>query len=160
MLTAVVIAKNEAADLAVCLSSLKFCDEILVIDDLSTDQTARVAKKFHARVIKHPLADDFAQQRNFGLKHSRHPWVLFVDADEEVNPHLAAEIKAAVSQKQFQGFYLPRVDAMWGQILKHGDAGTVKLLRLGQKNIGAWQGQVHETWQIKGPTAVLNHPLI
>lgn len=162
MLTAVVLTKNEAQNLPRCLASLKFCDHILVIDDDSTDDTVKIAKKFGAEVILHPLNSDFSAQRNFALSKSTNDWTLFVDADEEVSPELAAHIPHIIRFTSVQGFYLNRFDVLWGQVMQHGDART-GLLRLGRTQAGQWQGVVHETWGIPGrvesdPAPLMHYP--
>lgn len=160
MLTGVVLTLNEEANLAACLDSLKFCDEIFVIDDNSTDKTLKIAKKHHATVVQHPLNNDFAAQRNFALSQVKSGWILFVDADEIVSPELVAEIKRRLLKgDSFLGYFIPRVDYLWGKRLDHGDTKT-SLLRLARRQAGEWQGKVHETWQISGTTSTLTHPLL
>jgi len=159
VLTAVIIAKNEQENLGRCLDSLRFCEEIIVIDDHSTDDTAKIAKSAGARVIQHSLENDYAAQRNFALPHIKTTWTLFVDADETVSPELAAEILRAIPSASDNGFMIPRVDWMWGKKLSHGDTGSVKLLRLGKTAAGQWHGKVHETWHIPGPIGELNNRL-
>jgi len=162
-LSAVVITRNEEANLSRCLKSLVFCDEILVIDDYSQDKTVVIARKFGARVFRHHLHQDFAAQRNFGLKKARGEWVFFVDADERVSPALAAEIKAQLAQpqsRQLAGFYLKRRDFFGGRWLQYGETAKVKLLRLARKRAGRWQRAVHETWVVKGKVRQLKEPLL
>jgi glycosyltransferase involved in cell wall biosynthesis len=155
MISAIVLTKNEEKNILECLAYLHFCDEVIVIDDNSTDNTVELAKKNGAIVFQRPLSNDFSQQRNLGLSKASGEWVLFIDADERVTPTLVKEIKAQIANTQAQGFYIKRRDFMWGRELKHGDAGNIVLLRLAKKNAGHWQGSVHETWQIKGNTGVL-----
>ncbi len=159
MLTAVVLARNEAVNLPRCLAALQFCDQIVVIDDNSSDSTALVAKKAGATVLTHALKNDFASQRNWALENVKSPWVLFVDADEEVSPELAGEIKSAIKRVEYKGYYLPRQDFMWQQALKHGDVGGVELVRLGRRGAGKWVGAVHETWALEGKVGHLKAPL-
>lgn len=97
-LSAVVLAKNEERQIEECLSCLSFADEIVVIDDESTDKTVRIANQAGARVYKHKL-DDFAGQRDFALSKVRGEWVLFVDADERVGDKLRQEIVEAVAKE-------------------------------------------------------------
>lgn len=160
MLTGVVLAHNEEANLKTVLDSLHFCDEILVIDDASTDKTVQIARRLGVKVITHPLHDDFAAQRNFALTQVKLGWLLFVDADEVVPPDLTSEIQSAIKSTTYSGYYLPRLDKMWNQILYHGDVGRVKILRLGLAGQGKWSGQVHEIWSIPGNVGSLSHPLI
>ena len=160
MLTGVVLTRNEQENLGKCLNSLKFCDAILIIDDNSTDDTVKIAQEAGAKVITHALNADFAAQRNFALSQVSSDWVLFVDADEVVSSDLASEIKRRILKgDSFSGFSVHRVDFLWGKQFKHGDVGNIKLLRLARRQAGEWQGKVHETWQVKGPTSELKNPL-
>jgi glycosyltransferase involved in cell wall biosynthesis len=90
-LSVIIIAKNEEGIIADCLKSVSFADEIIVIDDYSTDKTAAIAKKHGARVFLHKMKD-FADQRNYGLKKALGTWKLCIDADERVTPQLRDEI--------------------------------------------------------------------
>ena len=159
MLTAVVLTKNESVNLPDCLNSLRFADEILVIDDYSSDTTAEIAKNLGAKVIFHHLDNDYSQSRNFALSQSQSDWVLFVDADERVSPDLAREITAAIKTNHRKGYFIRRIDFLWGRQLKFGDTGNCRLLRLGRKSAGHWQALVHETWNIQGSVDSLSHPL-
>lgn len=158
MISAVVLTKNEEKNLPQCLESIKWCDEILVIDDNSTDKTVEIAKKFSAKVFTRSLNDNFAQQRNFGLQKAKEDWILFVDADEVIPPDLKEEIIVAVKNKTMFGYYLKRQEFFNGKALKHGET-THYLLRLGRKGKGKWQREVHEIWKIKGEIGKLKNPL-
>ncbi len=161
MISAVIIARNEEENLLGCLESVKWCEEILLIDDNSTDKTPEIAKKFGAKVFIHPLNNDFANQRNFGLEKARGDWVLFLDADERVSPELAKEIRQRTANCQpMAGFYLKRQDFWGGRVLKHGETAHVRLLRLGRKGKGEWQRAVHERWEIEGKIGELKKPLL
>ena len=161
MISAVVLTKNEESNIVDCLESISWCDEIIIIDDNSTDKTVDLAKKAGATVLKHALDHDFSAQRNFGLQKAKGDWVLFVDADERVSSALWYEIMAMINNPiaGFDGFYLKRIDTLWGKELLHGETGSIKLLRLAKRDAGTWEGYVHEQWKIKGKTAVLQNPL-
>jgi glycosyltransferase involved in cell wall biosynthesis len=159
MISAVVLTKNEEKNLPQCLESLKWCNEIVVIDDNSTDKTPEIAKKFGAKVFTHLLTNNFAQQRNFALRQAKSEWVLFIDADELVSPELKKEIQEETKTNQYDGFYLKRQDFWGGRSLRHGETARVKLLRLGKRNAGRWEREVHETWEIKGKIGELKNPL-
>ena len=159
MMTGIVLTHNEEKNIARCLESLKFCDTLLVVDDNSTDKTVLLAKKLGATVISHPLDGDYAAQRNWALSQAKTSWVLFVDADEVVSVKLGEEIKSVVKKIESKGFFLPRIDYMCGEKLKHGDVGGVKLLRLARRGAGEWHGRVHETWNIEGSVATLKNPI-
>src|SRR3989338_6025984 len=98
-LSAVVLTKNEEKNIERCLKALDFCNEIIVVDDYSTDNTKnQISKiknqndKLNIKILNNNLNNDFAQQRNFGLLKSSNDWVLFIDADEEVSKELKKEI--------------------------------------------------------------------
>lgn len=160
MITAIIITKNEENNIERCLRSLSFCDEIIVIDDLSTDKTKDIAQQHGVKFISHPLNNDFAAQRNFGLNLAKSKWVLFIDADEVVSSKLAQSIRAAVQNEDVEGFYIHRHDEMFGKSLKYGELKDKKFLRLAQKNAGTWMGLVHEAWKIEGKTKTLHETLM
>ncbi|HWA51919.1 MAG TPA: glycosyltransferase family 2 protein [Patescibacteria group bacterium] len=160
MISAVVIAKNEEGNIENCLKNLNFCDEIIIIDDYSADNTAKIAKNFTTKIYKRHLNYNFAAQRNYGLTKASCEWILFVDADEIVSNTLKAEILLKISQENINGFYIKRRDIFLDRELKFGETGNVKLLRLAKKDSGKWKRKVHEYWNIKGQTQELGSYLI
>ena len=156
--SAVVLAKNEEKNIEGCLETLKWCDEIIVIDDFSKDKTVDIAHKLGAKVYQRKLESDFASQRNFGLEKANGDWVLFVDADERVPSILSLEIQDVIQRDLYEGFHIKRQDFLWGRRLKHGEVGNIKLLRLGKRKAGKWNRRVHETWNIEN-SSVLTSPL-
>lgn len=162
-ITAVVLAKDEEGRIERCLDSLKWCDEVVVVDDYSTDRTVERAQGRGARVFKRKLNGDFAGQRNFGLKKAKGEWVLFVDADEEISSSLSQEIVRRLQKttnNKTTNFYFKRKDFFINQWLNFGETAQIKLLRLAKKNSGAWEGKVHEVWQVKGKTGLLKEPIL
>lgn len=166
-ITAIVLTKNEEKLIENCLRNLNFCDEILVIDDNSTDATLNIVKNLNnekIKIISHKLTDNFSNQRNFGLSKARGEWVLFVDADERVSEALSFEISNIISnwsdgvENEYKGFYIPRVDVLWGKELRYGESNK-RLLRLARKNAGKWDGTVHEEWKINGKIGELRNPI-
>lgn len=164
-ISAVLIVKNEEKNIIDCLESLHFCDEIIVIDDYSTDRTTELVEVFSKqrgglKVFKRELAGDFSAQRKFGVEKTSNDWVFFVDADERITPDLATEIKENLqAEEDVGGFLIPRVDFMWGKKLLHGETGDIKLLRLFNKNMGSLKGKVHETWETKSKVGILSNPI-
>lgn len=159
-LSCVILSKNEEKNVARCLDSLYFCDEKIVIDDNSDDQTERIAKKHGANICKRDLEKDFSAQRNFGLSKAKNEWILFVDADEVVSNELAAEIKEKTNENKANGIFIKREDFIWGKKLKYGESSKIYLLRLAKKGTGKWEGKVHEVWNIEGETTCLKNPLL
>lgn len=163
MISAVILTKNEEKNIEACIKGLRWCDEILVIDDNSTDKTVAKAKALGARALVHDLKNDFSQQRNYGLEQAKGDWVFFVDADERVSESITFEITSSLHQKDtdfINGFSMRRIDTIWGKHLLHGENGNARLIRLGRKNAGKWVGDVHETWAVKGKIAQLKNPLL
>jgi len=162
MISVVVLVKNQSEQLEQCLSSLTWCDEIIVVDDNSTDSSQSVAQKMGARVFQRGLNNNFSEQRNFGIKQAKNQWVLFVDADEIVSSALAKEIHEHVSQflPTVNGFYLKRTDYLWGKALRHGEVGEKKIVRIGKKGKGEWVGSVHEQWRIFGEIGTFQNELL
>lgn len=160
-ISAIILTKDEEENMRECLNSLRWCNEVVIIDDGSNDNTLKIASGFVARILNHPLKKDFSQQRNYGLLKAKNEWVLFIDADERVSEALASEIlKIKDSTPNVNnGFYIKRRDFMWGRELKHGEVGNIKLLRLAKKESGKWIGKVHEVWKIKGIVGELNQPI-
>ena len=93
--SAVIIARNEADNLPLCLSALNFFDDILVVDDFSEDNTADIATRSGARVLSHAMKD-FADQRNWAMENGKlkYDWVMHLDADEVLTPELINEISS------------------------------------------------------------------
>ncbi len=170
MITVVVLTHNDEATLDRTLESLTWSEEIVVVDDSSTDKTVEIAKKYSARIYSHALNDDFAAQRNFGLSKATFDWVLFVDSDEVVTSKLRKEISTLCSfhphpgggdagDKSITGYFLKRRDFLFGQWLDHGETAAVRLLRLARKAVGKWTRPVHEVWEVSGSVGELENPL-
>lgn len=157
----VILTKNEEKNIKDCIKMLEGYDEVIVIDDNSVDATVKIAKDMGATVYHHAMNGNFAEQRNFGLWKAHGTWVLFLDADERVSPALNYEIHTQINEAMSNqsGFYLRRIDTMWGRKIKHGESSQTKFLRLAKKEAGEWKGKVHEYWDIKGKVGSLNHPL-
>src|SRR4030042_6223066 len=96
MISVVVLTHNNAGSIEQTLQSLAWSDEIIIIDDYSTDKTISIASTYKAKIIQHRLNHDFAAQRNFGLSKVKGEWVLFVDSDEVVSEELKNEIQRAI----------------------------------------------------------------
>lgn len=162
MISAVVLTKNEENNIERCLKSLKWIDEIIVIDDYSNDFTIRKIKKTmkSVKIYKRCLDNNFAAQRNFGLSRSKGEWVLFLDADESISKFLKREILVAIKTKTIDGYFIGRRDFFMGKELKYGEMGNIKLLRLARRKSGIWNRKVHEYWNIKGNIGELNYPVL
>jgi glycosyltransferase involved in cell wall biosynthesis len=119
-ISALILAKNEEKNLPRLLRSLAWVDEIVVVDDGSTDRTADIAREFRARVIAHPL-EDFSAQCNFGLAQASGDWILRLDADEEIPAATGSALQAAVREAPAEvgGFRLLRRNYVLGRWVRH-----------------------------------------
>ena len=160
LISAVVLTRNEEEIIGLCLKSLSWVDDLVVVDDDSSDKTVSFAKELGARVFSHSLENNFSQQRNFALEKARGKWVLFVDADEQVTIELKEEILREIKKDAFNGFLIKRNDFLWGREMKWGELKNIWLLRLGKKDKGTWQRRVHENWLVEGKIGKLKHPLL
>ncbi|SRR5258708_3148676 len=168
MISAVVLTKNEEGNIIKCIESLLWCDEIIIVDDFSIDQTINRIDKLHKKQIKiyrRKLNNDFASQRNYSLLKATGDWVLFIDSDEIVSKELQKEIQEKIGLFYISKachFVIKRHDFFIGKELKFGETGNIKLLRLARRNLGTdkWKRKVHEYWDVKGETIELINPIL
>lgn len=159
-LSVVILTHNDEERIVDCLDQIKFVDELIIVDDNSSDRTIELAEKYTKHIYKHSLNHNFSNQRNFALNKVHNDWVLFVDSDEFISEKLKKEIVDAINSDQYSGYYINRKDYIWGQKISYGEGGTTKLIRLANKNFGKWHGKVHEKWEVKGTVGYLRFPLI
>lgn len=155
-LTVGILTYNEEQDLPRALASVAFANEIIIVDAGSTDKTITLAEQAGAKVIHNGPTKDYAQAHNRVLEEAQSPWVLFVDADEEVSPELAKTIQQAIKQEgEIKGFLISRRDYFLGRLLRYGNTADA-FVRLARKDAGRWQRPIHEVWDIKGKIGALN----
>ncbi|MFC1653879.1 glycosyltransferase family 2 protein [Patescibacteria group bacterium] len=159
MITGCILTRNCQEDLLNLLPSISFLDEIVIVDDYSTDNTREIAKSFNARIYKRKLDNNFASQRNYALSKAKKGWIFFIDSDERVTSSLGNEIQKAVKENKSNGFYIKRTDIFLGKKLKFGETSRIKLVRLAKKGYGKWKRPVHEYWDVK-TKKTLKNPLI
>lgn len=160
-LSAIIIAKNEAVHIADCLDSLAFCDERVVLDGGSTDDTVALAEKHGARVLSAPDWQGFGPQKNLALSQATGDWVLSLDADERVSPALAAEIGGAITKAGADGYEMPRRSSFCGRMMRHSGWYPDYVLRLFRRGKARFSDDaVHERVLCEGPVARLAEPLL
>ena len=143
-LSAVLITRNAAARLDACLASLQFCDEIVVVDSGSTDNTAEIARRHNARVLEKDWLG-FGRQKQYAVDQARNDWVLCLDADEAVSQELAASIASALANPVAPIFRMPRRNRFLGRWLRHGEGYPDWSLRLFDRRSARWSDDpVHE----------------
>lgn len=159
LLSVVVLTHNDELSIVDCMEALLFANEIIVIDDESSDRTIEICRNYTKNIFQKKLNGNYANQRNYALNMVKSNWVLYIDSDEYVSQALQDEIKDAITNKNFSGYFVNRTDFIWGQEIRHGEAGQTKLLRLAQKGSGKWHGKVHEKWKVDGEISELESPL-
>lgn len=125
-----------------CISSLKWCDEIIQVETEN-------------------IKGSFSEWRNFGAKKAKGDWLLYVDSDEEVTPGLQKEILQTVSSDEFTAIAIPRRNILLGHEMKFGGWRPDFVLRVIKKDkFKGFKGELHEQPQTEGKIIHLNEPLI
>ena len=160
-LTVTVITRNEAANIEGALESVKWADEIVVVDSHSVDETVAIAERHTARIVTHAWAG-YSAQRNHAAEVASHDWILALDADERVPPPLAAEIQRIMREGSILGGYrMPRVSFYLGRWIRGTDWYPDYQLRLYDRRVGRFNGKrVHESVELSyGRPGTLQHDL-
>ena len=154
------IAKNEADNLAACLSSCAgLADELIVVDGGSHDTTAAIAQQFGARVIRREHWEGFGQQRRFAQSHVRSDWVFWIDADERLTPELKTAIKTVLKTPASHTVYsVARLSWVFGRFIRHSGWYPDRVVRLYPTQLTQYtDAPVHE--HVIVPTGVRVMPL-
>jgi len=145
---------NEENNIRRCLESLKWVDEIVVVDSFSKDRTVDICKEYTDRVYQHEWRG-YVGQKELIKKMARHPWILFIDADEEMSPQLRDEIMAEFESgcnRQYVGYEFPRKVFFLGQWITHGEWWPDIKMRLYRKDKGVCTGrEPHDHVIVDGP---------
>ena len=157
-ISAFVITKNNEDVIGDCLASLAWADEIVVVDDLSTDATQEICLRHGARVFQHAFKG-FRDQKRHAMSLAENDWVLELDSDERVSEEMRREI-LALGEDEFTrcaGFEFPRLSRFWGKWIRHASFYPDRKLRLYDRRRGSWsEGNIHERFIPEG--AVLRLP--
>lgn len=154
-ISAIIIARNEDARIAGCIGSVSWADEVIVVDNGSTDKTIEIAKTLNAKIIVHP-GMNFSTLRDDGAKASKGQWLFYIDADELVTKELQKEIEERVKEP-VAAYYISRRNFYLGREWPARD----KMIRLIKKDaLVSWQGKVHEHPVIQGTIGDMKEPLI
>ncbi len=159
-LSVTIIALNQEAHIGPCLESVKFADEIVVLDTGSTDRTVEVARTYTDRIFDAPW-QGFARTKNLALDRARGDWVLSLDTDERVPPALKEEILAVVqADGPLAGYRLARKNYVGERWIRRLGWYPDYTLRLFRREQGRFRDrEVHEEVAVAGPVGTLQTPL-
>jgi glycosyltransferase involved in cell wall biosynthesis len=161
-LSVIVITKNEEANIRDCLQSVRWADELVVLDSGSTDRTASIARELSARVYEAEW-EGFGRTKSRALSKATQEWVLSLDADERVPEELASEIQNILRNEQasVSGYSVPRKSYFLGRWIRHCGWYPGRVVRLFKRGAGEFtDSAVHEALTINGNVGELKHDLI
>ena len=179
--TVIVAVRNEGRNLPRCLESLRDVGEVYVIDSQSTDATVQIAQSYGAHVVQFHYQGGWPKKRQWAMESLplAYDWIFLVDADEALTPELASEIRRAIQDPVFDGYYIALRMFFLGRELRHSGASFYKLslfrrgkgrfeCRLKEQDQSMADMEVHEhivlegetTGESQGRTARLKHPLL
>src|ERR1700728_3931587 len=160
-LSVAIVTKNEEANLPRTLASVRWANEIVIVDSASTDSTAVIAQKYGAKFFVEEWKG-FGAQKNSAVAKCTGDWVLSLDADEEVSAELAEEIRTLFSENPVhEAYFLPRRNFFLGRWIRHGGYYPDPKLRLFRRGTAQLETRaVHETIRRNGPVGHLPGDLI
>lgn len=162
-LSVVISAFNEEKKIEDCLKSAKFADEIVFVNNSSTDRTREIAEKYTSIIIdQENNPDRIDRQKNTGIEKASNEWTFVLDADEQITVELAKEIKETIAKEtKLSGFYVPRKNIAFGKWIEHTGWYPDHQLRLFKKGKGRFlKDYVHQVLDVEGETGVLKNHLL
>lgn len=159
-IAALIITYNEEDNIGQCLETVKWCDEIILLDSYSDDKTVEIADQYTEKIYLRKF-DDFASQRNYALGKVTSDWVLVVDADERVTEELKGEIdEILTAQDVLHAYKIPRKNYFLGKWIKYSGWYPDYTLRLFKNKGVSYSGKVHEGIKIGVEEGKLRNPLL
>lgn len=173
MVSILIPVRNEAANIVACIESVRWADEIVVVDSGSRDGTVELAQKLGAKVVDFTWNGKFPKKKNWALENVpwKNEWVLILDADERITPELAAEIQAELKNPRADGYFINRRFMFLGEWIRHCGYYPSWNLRLFRHARGRYEAvdttgtaagdnEVHEHVVIQGQTLHLRHDML
>jgi glycosyltransferase involved in cell wall biosynthesis len=147
--TVVIAARDESANIAACVGSVDWAEEVLVVEDGSTDDTAAIAENAGAAVIRNAFVT-IGLQRNAAIERAKSEWILVVDADERASPEIAREIDGIIKAPRFDAYRVPRRNFFLGKEVKRGGWESDRPVRLFRSSVRYDASRVHEHVEVDG----------
>ena len=156
-----IITKDEEGNIRDCLESVRWADEVVVVDNGSTDRTLEICREYGARIFREDWKG-YAGQKNSALDKAVNEWVLSLDADERVSPELRREMEENLAAfPDLDGYRIPRKNFFLGRWIRHCGWYPDLNLRLFRRSRGRFgERAVHERVEIGGKTRTLTQPLV
>ncbi len=153
-----VLTFNNRRTIERCLKSLEWAEELVVVDSLSTDGTVEICKRYTEKVYQRPWAGH-RDQYQYAADLTTHPWIMFVDADEEVPPELVQEIRDELEggPPRFDGYLIYRRTYYLGRWIRYGGWYPDGEIRLYRRDKGRWEGGLHAKVAVNGKVGVLKN---
>jgi glycosyltransferase involved in cell wall biosynthesis len=149
--TVFILTYNEVRQIRAVLESVKWADEIILVDSFSTDGTVEIAREYNARIVSEKFRG-FGKLRNLALDASSNDWILSIDSDERCTPELAAEVRRELENPQFDAYHVPRKSHFMDHWMRH--AGWYPDYRQPQlfnrTKMRYREDLVHEGYELKG----------
>jgi|SRR5581483_10858214 len=161
-LSVVISAYNAQETILRCLESVKdLADEIILVDNSSTDSTNSIARKYTKKIYKRENNPMLNVNKNFGISKATGDWVLYLDSDEECSPELQKEIGLVLRDPKADGYFMPRKNIIFNKWIQNSIWWPDYQMRLFRKGKGKYpEVHVHEKIEVTGETANLENPLI
>ncbi len=161
-LSVIIPVRNEERNLAACLASVAFADEIWVIDSGSSDGTVEIARNFGAQVVQFDYAGGFPKKKNWALANLpfKNEWILLIDADERVTPELEAEIREVLAGNALDGYYVNRRLIFLGRWIRHCGWYPSWNMRLFKHRLGRYEKLDAEEAENAGDVEVHEHVVL
>ena len=138
-LSVVILTKNEAGRIGECIESVRWADEVLVIDDESRDETVHIAESLGARILRRKMENE-GRHRNWANAQTKHEWVLSLDADERVTPELGEEIARVLQNgTPYETYAIPRRNYIGTRWIRYGGWYPSAQLKLFKKSVFRWE---------------------
>lgn len=155
--SAVIITLNEERIIAKTLRQLYWCDEIIVVDSYSTDNTVSICRQFGCKVLSR-IFDGYGPQKQFAVSQAKHDWILCIDADEVLTDELIEEIVCSDwNNTPYAGFSFPMNMFFLDKEFAHGHESGRHFIRLFNRTLGGFTGnKVHEGIKLNGPVKKMN----
>lgn len=159
-ISAIVITKNEANNIADCLESLSWADEIVIVDSGSTDETVEIANQYTDKIFVESWRGQ-GRQKNRAIELARGPWIVSIDADERVPSALAAEIREAIGKDPDCVFTVRRKNMYQGRWIRHCGWWPDWVVRVFRKDRAQFSAHIiHESIQTSLPVKKFSHALV